>query len=281
MAEENRGTVSWKDNLVSISRTSKVFEKIGRYILENEDRIVFMTAGKLAANADVSQGSVTRFCNELGYTGYGDFVRDQQKNRKKEEDPRYEHDLDRDNCKIIQLEHENLDKLFPLFNTGEYHFLVEKLASVSRVILISARMSTYFTECFAYMLGKIRNDVCMVEPETGQWNNLALSDPKETLIVAAAFPRYPRILVQKMKELKQAGFTICSVTDSQLSPLISYSEKSIVVPVTRVSVFDIYSTPFLFFRILLKDVAAAIPDIDERMKRLEELERRNGAYYSE
>ena len=64
-----------KAKMIEMSGKSKVFDKIGRYIMEQDQQILFMTAEQVARQADASQGSVTRFCNELGCAGCSDFIR--------------------------------------------------------------------------------------------------------------------------------------------------------------------------------------------------------------
>lgn len=58
----------------------------------------------------------------------------------------------------------------------------------------------------------------------------------ETLIFAIAFPRYPNVLVNKLKELKRDGFSIAAITDSMIS--IAYMADPIVN--VLITIFDIW-----------------------------------------
>ena len=52
------------------SRLSKGQKLIAEYILKNYDKAAFMTAAKLGVSVGVSESTVVRFANELGFSGY-------------------------------------------------------------------------------------------------------------------------------------------------------------------------------------------------------------------
>ena len=58
-----------KKNLSSMSDTEK---KIGAYILEHSEQVVYMTTKMLAGAAGVSEGSIINFSTKLGFSGFSD-----------------------------------------------------------------------------------------------------------------------------------------------------------------------------------------------------------------
>ena len=58
-----------KRNLSSMSDTEK---KIGAYILEHSEQVVYMTTKMLAGAAGVSEGSIINFSTKLGFSGFSD-----------------------------------------------------------------------------------------------------------------------------------------------------------------------------------------------------------------
>lgn len=94
------------------------------------------------------------------------------------------------------------------------------------------------------------------------------------------FPRYPAELLAKAQEIKAFGFRMQLITDSLLCPMDEFSENTVQVPVTSASVFDIYSAPITFTNILLKDVSNKIPDLEKRMKAIEQYEKEQNVYYN-
>src|SRR5699024_10364900 len=63
---------------------SKAQTKIANYILENPHSVPFLTGGKLAEMAGVSEATVVRFATSLGYLGYNDFQQHLSKSAEKQ-----------------------------------------------------------------------------------------------------------------------------------------------------------------------------------------------------
>ena len=54
---------------------SKSHKAIAGFILEHYDQAVFMTAAKLGESLGISESTVVRFANRIGYAGYPEFQR--------------------------------------------------------------------------------------------------------------------------------------------------------------------------------------------------------------
>ena len=55
---------------MKFTRLSKGQKLIAEYILKHYDKAAFMTAAKLGNSVGVSESTVVRFANELGFSGY-------------------------------------------------------------------------------------------------------------------------------------------------------------------------------------------------------------------
>lgn len=272
-----------KQKISSSSQESLVYKKLGCYIENNLNDIAFMTAGEIALAADVSQGSVTRFCNSLGYRGYNDFLRSLQQFIREEitAPQRLQHTLQdvKGIYEIIEMEHNNMKQLQAVFKQPSYKRLVDKLVDTKEIVLLSSRMSATLLPHMAYILNKVRDGVVCITSDSAQWDTINLKDPKELLIFTIMFPRYPNNLIEKLKELKKLGFSIAAITDRMTSPVFSIAEPVIDIPLTISSVFDIYSTPMLFINLLLRDIAKKTEGLNERLSKLEEYEKSKNIYY--
>lgn len=272
-----------KQEIAKISQESSIFEKLAGYIEGNYKNVIFMTAGEIAVHANVSQASVSRFCSALGYHGYNDFLRNLQQFVREEitaaERLEYTAKDDSNINNILSMEHENIDELANLIKQPSYKELVKKLVEAKEIVLISARMSGTLLPYTFYILNKMRDGVTEVTPGTPKWDSVNLKNKKTTLIFAIVLPRYPNILVEKLKELKQEGFSIAAVTDKTISPITPLADTIISVPVTTSSIFDIYSTPILFLNLLLRDAAQKINNLNERLDKIEKYEQNNKVYF--
>lgn len=286
--EQNLNSTELKillQRMMDIANDSPTYEKLAHYIEKNYLRIIFMTAAELANEANISQGSVSRFCSALGYHGFNDFLRSLQKFVSEEitAPQRLQYiSQNKSNNKIrsiLNMEHKNLDELENILCQPAYTQLVRKIVSAEEIVLVSTRVSATLLPYTAYILNKIRDHVIQLQPGNPLWDTLPLRNPEKTLIFTIAFPRYPTVLINKLQELKQEGFSIAAITDSIVSPVSYLADPVLYVPITISSIFDIYSTPMLFLNFLLRDVAQEIEGLKERLDKLETLEAKNHLYY--
>ena len=273
-----------------VAKESPTYQKIAIYIEKNALQVIFMTANELAEQLGISQGSVSRFFIALGYHGYNEFLRSLQRlvsqqltapqrlqfskgkrSRRKEDDPLRT---------ILDVELGNMAELVDVMQGDAYKCMLQMILSPKKLVLVSARMSATLLPYVAYILHKMRPNVMVAVPGTPEWEILELLPPEEANVLAVAVPRYPTALIKKCRALKQNGAAICALTDSRFSPILEFAEQAVFVSVTTASLFDIYSTPLAFFNLLLRDAARCMPGLEERMERIEEIERRSHVYFS-
>lgn len=273
------------DRLMVAGKTSEVNQKIAMYIEKNYNSIVFMTADKISSEIGVSQGSVSRFCIKMGYYGYNDFLRYLQKIISSEMTILKRHSIidkegDNDrNLNILNQEINNLKELQGLSQSKEYQSVVHLLVKTNKVFLMSNRMSATLLPYMYYILSRLRTNVFELAYGTPAWENIELEAPEECLIFTTVFPRYSRSLLEKMKKLREKGFNIVAITDSRLSPIVNYSQFSLISPITISSVFDVYSTPLTLINLLIRDVSRNIPNIDHRLNKLEKINENEHSFW--
>lgn len=271
--------------MATVSMSSPIYEKIANYIEKDYLKIIFMTASETATELCISQGSVSRFCSALGYHGYNDFLRDLQKlvSKKLTVPQRLQFMSaygDNRVGNIVGIEIQNMCQLDSIMQGEAYEKLLDTIVSADDLFLISARMSATLLPYMGYIMKKMRNSVYEVVPETPDWDMLEYRDPQKTKFIVLAFPRYPRVLLEKLKILKDRGFSFSAITDSRFSPVVPLAETSVIVPITVSSIFDIYSTPMAFINLLLRDATKRMKSLDKRLELIEQSEKEHGAYYT-
>lgn len=270
--------------MACLASESPIYEKLAHFIEQNYLRIIFMTAEETAINSGVSQGSVSRFCATLGYKGYNDFLRNLQKVVSEEiTAPQRYFYTTKSNGKandIIEKEARNISVLNEILKGDSYEYLLKTIIESKRLVLLSARMSATLLPYMKYILDKMRNDVEVIIPESTEWDRFYLKDPAKTSIIAVGFPRYSKVLLNKLKEVRELGFSINLITDSRLSSFVPFATNSIYVPITVSSLFDLYSTPMAFINLMLRDAAKNIPNLDKRLATIESYDKDNNAFYN-
>ena len=273
------------NRMLVVSADSTVYKKIAAYIEQYYMQIIFMTAGELALQLSVSQGSVSKFCIALGYRGYADFLRNLQKFVEKEitapERYHYTSVSTHHTDDVIEREIENLRTLKEITAGADYHKLVDTIVNAEEIVLLSARMSATLLPYMRYTLDKLRDNVRLVTPDGNDWDYFQVKYKKERVrVIAIGLPRYPRVLVEKVKELRKDGYKIDVITDSRFSPLCKYADTKVFIPTTVASVFDLYSTPMAFINLLITDVSKQLPEMEERLAKIEQIDNQQKIYFS-
>lgn len=273
------------NRMLVVSADSTVYKKIAAYIEQYYMQIIFMTAGELALQLSVSQGSVSKFCIALGYRGYADFLRNLQKFVGKEitapERYHYTSVSTHHTDDVIEREIENLRTLKEITAGADYHKLVDTIVNAEEIVLLSARMSATLLPYMRYTLDKLRDNVLLVTPDGNDWDYFQVKYKKERVrVIAMGLPRYPRVLVEKVKELRKDGYKIDVITDSRFSPLCKYADTKVFIPTTVASVFDLYSTPMAFINLLITDVSKQLPEMEERLAKIEQIDNQQKIYFS-
>lgn len=275
--------------LANAAKQSPTNQKIALYIEKHYMQIIFMTANELADDMGVSQGSVSRFFMMLGYHGYNEFLRNlQQVMLKKLTAPerlhysstKGHHHKESILRTILDSEIRNLDGLEKSFSGPAYQAMLSMVLSPKRLILVSARMSATLLPYAAYILGKMRENVSVVLPATRDFETLELLSPDDVNVIAVAFPRYSRTVIEKCRLLKEKGIPVTGLTDSSFSPLVPVVDYAVCVPITTASLFDVYGTPLTFLNLLLRDAADQMPNLGARIERIEAIEERDEVYFT-
>ncbi len=262
---------------------SAAFRQIGIYVTQHWRDVSLMSAAELADACAVSQSTVSRFCMGMGFAGFADFVRTLQDLIREEwkapDRTRYLHrPASPDADPLIAEEMDNLAHLPQLCRSAEANALVQFILRSPRLVLASARASAAMIPYAAYFLSKIRDGVEYAAPDTPLWTALASHVQPDTAVLAFVFPRYSATLLDWLDDVAYWATPIAAITDRPHSPVESLARPVTVVPVARASLFDSYAAVMVFINYLIREAAAATPNIEARLQALEDYETRRHVY---
>jgi DNA-binding MurR/RpiR family transcriptional regulator len=245
-----------------LSNLSKSQRRVADYTLSHYQRAAFMTASKLAKTLGLSEPTVIRFAQSLGYSGYAEFIRDLEEiihseltgtdrfklsvhaGRKKLPGPQ----------EVISKEIENLKHLLESFPTIEFFKVVKEIQPAQNIFIIGLRGSTHLAQYFGYFLRKVKRPVrILTTGSTTDFDEL-MDVNSHTLVISIAFPRYPKMTVDLTQYAQQRGAKIIAITDTLLSPIAKLSDISLLIPIGLITLFDSYSAPLCLINVLVTEV---------------------------
>ncbi len=210
---------------------------LGNYILKNPRKAVFMTTKELAETCGVSEATVVRFVNQLGYKGYGAFqqaLRDFVDAELTLLDRTDMSDMQQPGkARLRRVVFEEMDNLKHFYETVDFDVLtrvVDYLEKSRAIYVIGSRLSYTFAYYLGWSLTKIRPDVRILKGSDSTSNDwLTIADP-ESLVIIIATTRYPNELIRLGKMVRRLGLTLIVIADSSLCPLTHFAHLSLIAP---------------------------------------------------
>lgn len=221
-----------------------------------------MTASQLAKTLGLSEPTVVRFTQSLGYSGYTGFIRDLKEIIHSEltATDRFKLSLGAGRKRlqgaqeVISKEIENLKHLLESFPTIEFSKVVKEIQTAQNIFIIGLRGSTHLAQYFAYFLKKVKRPVRILTSGSNTDFDELMDVNSHTLVISIAFPRYPKMTVDLTQYARQRGAKIVAITDTILSPIAKLSDISLLVPIGLITIFDSYSAPLCLINVLVTEV---------------------------
>lgn len=257
---------------------------LANYVVQNYQRVAFMTARQLAKECGVSESTVMRFVTSFGYMGYPEFLRTLQgivnyeltaverleiTPHDKQGRPRRR--AERLVRKTILTEIENLRRLYDHFSEEDFDRAVEEITRAKQIVIIGFRVSASLALYFGYLLKKVKETVYVLTRSGSMVYDQLGSLEKDCLIIALGFRRYPKELIDALKYCKSCDLKIFSVTDSMVSPVAALSDLIQVVEYEGESFVDTFAAPICLINGLIAE--AAMKDKKKSLSMLNKLEK--------
>ncbi len=262
----------------SYSEFSKGQKKIANAILNNYDKVAYMTAAKLGKMVEVSESTVVRFANELGFSGYGEFQRAVQELVRTRLTPnqRIEVTKQRIGCgdileNVMESDITKIRYTLESIDRDAFYQSVEAILSAKNIYVMGARSSEALAMVLQYNLSLIFDNVKFIKPtSTAEVFEQMFSIGKDDVLIAFSFPRYSSKMVSAVKYARQNGANVVVFTDSEISPLAEYATSLLTAQSDMASFMDSLVAPISIINAIIVEITRRKEkEITERFDKLE------------
>ena len=251
---------------LSLSLTKKG-HLVAQYIMNNKDTAAFMPATAVADKIGVSDVTVHRFAQQLGYANYSELQKDLQldiSNQLQNQKQRYrspgEHMTDQygdtldDSLVLIdevaKKNFSNLEDALQKLSASQLEKASQALSHSNRVYVVGFWGASVLAEGFALKFLFNSANVVSITKTTPENIAQILSVGKDDCVTVYSYGRYPKMATKLTQYAKKRGAKIIAMTDKETSPICPYADYAFFSPVGGVS-FSSLAGPLLLTEILL------------------------------
>ncbi len=255
---------------------SKRLQQVAAYVLDNTNSVAFDTVAVIAEQADVPPSTLIRFANAFGYSGFNDMkqvfrrhlmeetanyterakmFRDLEDQPSPEQPEEILNEFSRANVQALQ-------QLAAQTSAEDLNKAVQILAEAENIYVIGLRRSFSVATYLTYALRHLNRRAFLIDGLGGMFQEqLELIGPKD-VVVAISFSPYARETLALTETASRVGARQIAITDSQVSPLASFSDICFVVKEAQVDAFRSQSASLCLVQSLA--VSLAYHDKDDK-----------------
>ena len=208
--------------------------QVADYVLKYYHQIPFLSISALAENIGVSNNSIIKFCNHLGFSKFAEFKRifsqhahatltaptTAKSDTDANGDNFFSQNLEEDvraisNTMDNPTNHENLPKA------------VSMVMNARNIYVCGGTRSFPMASTLAFNLQWQRFRAVPLFYETDNFWMQVRSTTPEDLVIILTMPEYSRVAVDAMKRLKKNGVPTLLLTDDGLSPALPYADLTL------------------------------------------------------
>ena len=230
---------------------SKRLKQVAQYVLDNNNSIVFDTVATIAERADVPPSTLIRFANAFGFAGFNEMKQIFRENLM-EETSNYterlqlsrrldEHEQQETSGDILsifaQANSQALQKLAAQTSEAQLKQAVDILNNANNIFIIGLKRSFSIACYLDYALHHLDCRSFVINGLGGMFDEQLSQVKKDDAVVAISFSPYAQETLNIMNITAQKGIKQIAITDSQISPLLAFSDVSFVIKEAQVKGF--------------------------------------------
>jgi len=259
---------------------SKGQKKIANAILNDYDKVAYMTAARLGNLVGVSESTVVRFSSELGYEGYSELQRAIQELVKSNLTPNQRIAVTKSRLgkkdiieNVMESDISKIRYTLENLNRDAFYASVNSILNAKTIYIMGARSTEPVARLLYYNLSLIFDNVKFVNPtSSAEVFEQMFSISENDLLIAFSFPRYSSKMVNAVKYARSKNSEVIVLTDSEVSPLAEYATHLLTAQSDMASFMDTLVAPVSIINAIIVEITRQKEkEITERFDTLEHI----------
>ncbi len=266
---------------------SKSHKKIADYIIQNYEKAAYMTAAKLAKNTGVSEATVVRFAEKLGFSGYPEFQKNLSGYAKGKLTSIQRIELAYEKMgessvpqRVLKSDIMHIEKTLENIDIEQFERAADAISSAKRIYITGVRSAAALADFAGFYLHLIFDNVRIIKSTGGddlfeQIMNVGEGD----VFIGISFPRYSKNTIKALEYAKKNNATVIGITDSKNSPVASMSNYCLFAECDTTSFVDSLTAAISLINALIASVGLKNRElVHKSFERLEKIWDEYGVY---
>lgn len=231
---------------------SKRLKQVAQYVLDNSNSVVFDTVATISQRANVPPSTLIRFANAFGFSGFNEMKQIFRENLMEEtanyterlqlfrqlEPDQTQQESAVDILNIFsQANHQALQQLANKTSEQQIQQAVDILNNANNIFIIGLKRSFSIASYLDYALHHLDCRSFLINGLGGMFDEQLNLVKEGDVVIAISFSPYAKETVDIMHTTSKKGIKQIAITDSQISPLITFSDVSFVIKEAQVRGF--------------------------------------------
>lgn len=260
-------------------KMSKSHKAIANFISAHYDQAVFMTAAKLGETLGISESTVVRFANRVGYAGYPEFQRALEEcvqgklSSIQKMDAKYGRSTQSEVLtSVITADIEKLQHTIDHLDPAAFESAVDTILAADTIYIMGLRSNEPLAEFLHFYLNMIRGGVVLLKTTSvSETFEQMIRINEKDCFIGISFPRYSMRTLKAMEFASDRNAKVIAVTDSTHSPMSLYSSCNLLARSDMVSIVDSLVAPLSVINALVVALCLRCPqEVRHNLEMLEE-----------
>ena len=262
------------------STLSKGQKKIANAVLNDYDKVAYLTAAKLGDLVGVSESTVVRFADELGFEGYSQFQLAVQELVRIKLTPNQRIEITKQRIghgdvidNAMESDISKIKYTLEHLDRRSFSDAVDGILSARHIYITGARSSEPLARLLSYNLSLIFDNVKLVVPtSSAEVFEQMYSVSEDDVVIAFSFPRYSSKMVNGIRFASSKNAKVIVFTDSEVSPIAEFADCVLIAQSDMASFMDSLVAPLSIINAIVIEITSRRErEITERFDALEKL----------
>ena len=262
------------------STLSKGQKKIANAVLSDYDKVAYLTAARLGELVGVSESTVVRFADELGFEGYSQVQLAVQELVRIKLTPNQRIEITKQRIgrgdvidNVMESDINKIKYTLERIDRKAFSDSVDAILSAKNIYIMGARSSEPIARLLSYNFSLIFDNVKLVVPtSSAEVFEQMYSVSEEDVVIAFSFPRYSSKMINGVKFARQKEAKVVAFTDSNVSPIAEYANCLLIAQSDMASFMDSLVAPLSIINAIVIEITSRREkQITERFDALEKL----------